>query len=415
MGLSASVRAMKFVKYLPDFGWQPVVLTITPPKYFATDESLVAELQNPHIELTRTPTRAAARLARKPKEGFEMPPEKSLTLLGKLRQTLAFPEAQAAWKSLAVAQASDLIEKHKDIALIFSSAPPFTAHLVAVELRKKYRLPIVLDWREPWVENPLQFYATAVQRRMLEAAEEQVISAADKLITVNRTIKELLLKKHFGKLTHQQFSIIPHGADAEDFARAKPDVRADSKLRFLYSGVFRDTMSPKPFFTGLKLAFEKQPELRDRIEARFVGVLSKEHIKSATAMGVERNIEVRGFKPHLETLQENMKADVLWATLDEIPGNETITPAKLFEYAACGKTLFGIVPEGGAKLIVQEANGVTAHPAKPDEIAEKILDLARLWKTQQLPVCPPELAARYDSKTLAHHLSKEFENLLSIE
>jgi hypothetical protein len=95
-------------------------------------------------------------------------------------------------------------------------------------------------------------------------------------------------------------------------------------------------------------------------------------------------------------------------------GMENILHGKLPEYAASGKTIFGIVPDGAAKLFIEEANGLTAHPSNIDQIAEKILELYSLWKTHQLPVPAQDFIEAHERKALTQQLAKEFENLLTV-
>jgi glycosyltransferase involved in cell wall biosynthesis len=93
---------------------------------------------------------------------------------------------------------------------------------------------------------------------------------------------------------------------------------------------------------------------------------------------------------------------------------ETITQSKLFEYVACGRTLFGIVPDGASKQFILEANGVVAHPNQPDEIANRMLELFEQWKSGTLPVPSQKVVAKYDRRNLTAQLAREFEQLLFV-
>ncbi len=412
MGLSGVQRTAKFVKYLPDFGWKPFVLTINPTAYYAFDETLLDELKRRDVEIIRTDTRDITKAAAQTSgtRDLTMPAESSRRFLSALSQLVFIPDNKIGWKKFALAKASEIIER-ENIDVIFSTAPPFTAHLVGLELRSKYQLPLVVDFRDPWVNNPSHLYWSPFHKRRHLALEESVLMKADRVIAVNRALKEDWIKRYFGKLTHKDVSIIPHGFDPDDFALATPDKRVARKLRFVYSGRFYNS-SPKPFFHGLKLAFDQQPELREKVEAVFVGVFPKEYMKLAESFGLQFLVESKGYRPHLEAVKEILKGDVLWATLADMRGMGNITAAKLFEYIAAGKTLFGIVPEGASKNFILDANGLTAHPNSPWEIAEKILELYRLWKTQSLPVPPPEMVERYNRRNLTEQLAREFEQLM---
>jgi len=417
MGLSGVQRTLKFVKYLPEFGWKPIVLTITPTTYYAYDETLLNELDTNQIEIHRTETKDVTKTAASISNSreFKIPNELMRRLMSLVSQTFFIPDNKIGWKKFALKKASDLIEQHGDIDLIFSTAPPFTSHLIALELRKKYQLPTVVDFRDPWVENPLHIYPTLFHRRAHQRLEEQVVLGADKIITVNRALKEHFLRAYREKLTHKDIAIITHGYDAKDF-EPLPKTRINTgKFRFLYSGTFHSTeRTPKPFFLGLKKAIERNPELKQTVEARFIGLFPTEYMKVAKSLGLDGLIQVEGYKSHHDALMENVQADVLWTMQSDVKHIETITQSKLFEYVACGRTLFGIVPDGASKQFILEANGVVAHPKQPDEIANRMLELFEQWKSGTLPVPSQEVVAKYDRRNLTAQLAREFEQLLFV-
>ncbi|PIO47078.1 MAG: glycosyl transferase family 1 [[Chlorobium] sp. 445] len=416
MGLSGVQRTAKFVKYLPEFGWKPIVLTINPTAYFAYDDSLLAELSHPAIEIVRTDTKdiTKAASAATGKRQFKMPSEQTRRFLSALSQLVFIPDNKIGWKKFAIEKASEIIEREKDIDVIYSTAPPFSSHLIALELRAKYHLPAVLDFRDPWVENAAHLYCTPFHRRKHEALEEYVLTHADRIITANRALKELFLRKYLGQLQHKDISIIWHGYDADDFRQVQPDSRTRRKLRFVYSGRFF-LSSPAPFFRGLKAAIVQEPALRESVELCFVGLFEKEHMSLAEKLGLKDMIEVHGYRPHLEAIAELLRGDVLWATLNPVKGTEVITHGKLFEYIGARKTLFGIVPEGAAHQLILEANGVVAHPKKTQDIAQKILELYALWKRNMLPTPTEDFVQRFERRQLTAQLAKEFGQLIRIE
>lgn len=417
MGLSGVQRTLKFVKYLPEFGWKPIVLTITPAAYYAYDETLLSELDETQIEIHRTQTKdvtkAAASLTSS--RQFKVPSEFMRRMMSLVSQTFFIPDNKIGWKKFALQKADEIIAAHGNIDLIFSTAPPFTSHLIALALRKKHQLPTVVDFRDPWVENPLHFYPTPFHRRAHQHLEEQVVLGVDKIVTVNRALKEHLLRVYREKLTHKDVVIVSHGYDAKDF-ESVPKARANTgKFRFLHSGTFHSSeRSPKPFFLGLKKAIEKNADLAQKVEARFVGLFPTEYTKFAKSLGIDGLVQVEGYKSHHEALAENFQADVLWATQSDVRHIATITQSKLFEYVACERTLFGVVPEGASRQFILEANGVVAHPNNPDEIAEKILVLFEHWKSGTLPLPLKEVAQKYDRRNLTMQLAREFEQMLFV-
>jgi len=417
MGLSGVVRTAKFVKYLPKFGWHPIVLTSTAKAYQAYDESLLKDVSSSNITVYRTQN------SKQDKTSGSGAPAKVLSFrsewfrksINKLNQSLFIPDNKLSWTKQAYAQAEEIYSKHPDIKIIYSSAPPFSSHLLAISLRKRYQTPTILDFREPWFENPNHFYPTLIHKRRQRSCEEQAIRSSDKIITSNREYKERLISNYFDRLTHHDISIIPNGFDEDDFKKADPDSRGDRKLRFLHSGIFRDDRSPKPFFQGVLSAFEKEASLKDKIEIRFVGLFQKEFEKLAEKMGLRDLIVLKGIKSHDEAIQETLKADVLWGILGNIKYNDIVSLGKLHEYLGCRKTILGLVPEGASKNFILNANGFAASPDNIPAIAEKILDIYALWKENKLPLPDEEFVRAFNNEQLTANLVKEFEELSPLD
>lgn len=417
MTLSGVQQTAKTVKYLPKHGWHPIVLTATPEAAYAFDQSLLEELLPLNIEVVRTDAKEKNRmlsLATK-NQGNKLPSERLRRIRCVLSQSVLIPDNQVLWQKKAIEKASQIIERHRDICLIYSVSPPYSSHLVAAELRRKYNLPVVTSFQSPWVENPSHFYPTPVHKRMHKSLEDRVIRSSDRIITPNRLLKELLLRKYFGRLSHRDISIIPYGFDPQDFDTKGLEKRTDKKLRFLFSGIFRDDRSPKKFFLGLRMAMQRDSGLASQIEARFVGVLPRDYIGLAKELGLQNVIEIRGYKAHKEAIQECMNADVLWATLGNVRNNDTVSLHALYEYIACGKTLFGIVPEGASKRMILDANGIVARPDSVDDIAAQILEITNLWRMDKLPKPSPQLVEAYNQDSLTSQLAKEFEECVAID
>src|ERR1041385_5466377 len=136
MGLSGVQRTLKFVKYLPQFGWQPTVLTVTPTGYFAQDYTLLEEIHSHRIEVERVGSLDPNLLFRK-KGVIKMPSESWRKVLTFVSDTFFIPDNKIGWKRKALKAAEVLFEKKK-FDIIFATAPPFTDFLIGD--RKSTRL-----------------------------------------------------------------------------------------------------------------------------------------------------------------------------------------------------------------------------------------------------------------------------------
>ncbi len=175
MGLSGVQRTLKFVKYLPKFSWRPTVLTVEPRGYYAKDESLMRDLDNPEITVVRTAPAGPGKLSRK--DIVELPPERMRKTLSRFSDVLFIPDNKVGWISDAVKRALQL-HKENPFDLIFSTAPPFTDFLIGAAVKAKINKPLVLDYRDPWVDYPFKFYPTPLHKQRNIVLERRALRAS---------------------------------------------------------------------------------------------------------------------------------------------------------------------------------------------------------------------------------------------
>jgi len=161
LGLSGVQRVTKFAKFLPDFGWDVSVLTVKPRSYFAYDESLLTDLDRDEITVHRTASLDPTRFFGSRRIG--MPPEGRRRLVSGISQTLFQPDNKIGWFPFAVREGKRLLHEHTH-HVILASAPPYTAHLIGSKLSRETGLPLVLDYRDDWVDNPRHTYPTKWHR-----------------------------------------------------------------------------------------------------------------------------------------------------------------------------------------------------------------------------------------------------------
>lgn len=402
LGLSGVQRTLKFVKYLPQFGWQPTVLTVTPTGYFAQDYSLLDELLPLHIDIVRAGSLDPNRLFRK-KGVVKMPSERSRKFLSMVSDTLFIPDNKIGWKRKAVKSAGELFEK-QSFDVIFATAPPFTDFLIGAELARKHKRPLVLDYRDPWHDYPSKRYPTPYHRIRNKRLEKKALHTSSRIITTNRRVKELILQR-YRFLAYNDVAILPQGYDPEDFSQPVPPRPNDGKMRITHSGVFYADRSPEHFLRGLQIAIGRKPELRAGIEARFVGHLQDEYRKMIQDFGLDQNVVTTGYLEHLHCVRELMESDILWFILT----NDTQSPGKVYEYIGARKPILACTQEGFVRQTVEETGAATVvEPKDPEKIAETLIGLYEKFKTGRLPRPDEAVAKRYDRVALTFELSKLF-------
>ncbi|HEY3876644.1 MAG TPA: glycosyltransferase [Candidatus Kapabacteria bacterium] len=399
MGLSGVQRTMKFVKYLSEFGWRPIVLTAGETPYYAHDESLVDELSSlvdmNDVRIVRTAESGVPGMKRKGKgqkeksedggSSMKLPSAWVQRMRSKILQTIYQPDSRIKWKKPALELANKIFEEER-IDAILTTAPPYTDFLIANELSRKHNVPFLMDYRDAWASNTvLNFYATPFHKAYARKLEDACLRGSSAITVASRSMKEAVLSNyHF--LKHDEVTIVSHGFDPEDFDRASGLIekyRAPGKFRLTYGGAFYVGRSPIPMFQAAKLAIEREPGLKEDLELVFAGILQKEYLRAAEKLGLATNVGTTGYLPHIEDLALLLSSDVLWMTM-----SDTISaPGKLYEYFGTHKPILGLVPPSSPaeKLLKDYGAAISVPPENVEAIATAIVELYRAWRKNLLP------------------------------
>ncbi|MFQ5571052.1 MAG: glycosyltransferase family 4 protein [Rhodothermales bacterium] len=401
MGLSGVQRVTKFVKYLPEYGWHPTVLTVEPGGYFAYDQSLLREVAKEGVQIYRATSWDPSRLFGN-HQTVNLPPEPRRKWYSMLSQFVFVPDNKIGWMPNALRLGRKLLREHRFDA-IFSSAPPYSAHLIAGRLSRWSGIPLLVDFRDDWVGNPRHVYPTPLHRRMHRDLERRVIRTSRHVITINEQIRHELAERH--PMREDEISVIPQGFDAEDFERHVVS-RSTNTLRFLYCGIFYDAQTPDFFLKALARMVEQDPALRNHIEAVFVGLLPESSWFLISKLGIGDLVKYEGYVSHDEAVEQQVKADVLWMTIGKRPGAEGISTGKLYEYIGVRKPILALVPEGAAKETLEPYGA--AWVVEPDDVRaiEKTLAvIVQRWKAGTLPVANETYVRQFERRRLTGRLA----------
>lgn len=411
MGMGGVQRTLKFSKYLHKFGWKPFILTDTPKVYFARDSELLSELSPGTFELYRTKRSGSKNLMTEDKT-FRMPNERARKFLSALGQTFMIPDTKRWWKNRAIRLGEEIIDTN-NIDLIYATAPPYTDFLIGYELHVKYNIPLVLDYRDLWVDCLNNVYPTPLHRSINTRLERETLSAAAKIICINPRIKEILLEK-YATINPESIVVIPQGFDRQDFSKSKNGQTRPPKMRLTYAGSFLYYYTPKYFLEGLSLAFRRHPELKNNIEACFIGHFPDEHLKLIKEYGLEDAVVMTGYLNHCDCITNMMNSDVLWMMINKTRVSDMHSTGKLYEYFGTRKPILACVPEGVARETLKEYGAVKlCEPDDPEAIAKSILDFYRLYENNSLPTPDENVVMKYDRESLTCQLADEFNSVLS--
>jgi glycosyltransferase involved in cell wall biosynthesis len=411
MGLSGVQRTLKFVKYLPQSGWKPIVLT-TPidTPYYAFDNTLLEELDEEinsgKVIIYRTEADPSLKHAKKNGKILKLPRRDWQLLRSKIMQIFRQPDSRIFWKDIAIKKAEVIFANHK-IDAIFSTAPPYTDFLIARDLKQKFDVPYLMDYRDTWVGNPvMNFYLTPFHRRKAHRMEYEALRASDAITVANRKMKETLLGNYLF-LDWNDVTILSQGYDPGDIRNAAPlaeNMMKPDVFKVTYTGVFYILGTPKSFLRAAKEAIAEVPELAGCLELHFVGVLQKEYQKLIKKLNLEGNVVEHGYLPHPETVAQLMASDVLWMTMSD----DFSAPGKMYEYFGTRKPVIGLVPKGShaERMLSDYGNATVAEPDDVGAIKRALLEYFALWKAWKLPVANnEEFIRKFDRQILAKELA----------
>ena len=409
--MSGVQRIAKLVKFLPAHGWDPTVLTVEPGGYFAFDTDLLAEVEAAGVRIVRTgsvdPTRAFGH-----RQEVGLPTEAKRRFLSSVSQALFIPDNKIGWYPAAVRRGRALFAEGRFDA-VMSSAPPYTAHLVARSLAQAFGVPLITDFRDDWVGNPRHTYPTPLHRWIHTRLEHRVLRSSRLVTVINPIIRDALAARNPDVPT-PVFQVVPQGFDSQDYAppNSNPAVRAPGvPFRLVYTGVFYDAQTPGPFLEGLARFMAQRPEAA--VQASFFGLFPAIEKDRIERLGLSDVVRIGSYLTHREAMREVEANDVPWLTVGRREGAEQISTGKLYAYMGARKPILALVPDGAARTtLMGYGAAVFADPDHPDEIARSIGCLYDDWLAGTLPKPDPAFVAAHDRNLLGAQVANLLNGLL---
>jgi glycosyltransferase involved in cell wall biosynthesis len=405
-------RWLKFAKYLPSFGWEPVILTVDPEyaAFPAIDNSLLDEIST-DLEIYRTKARDWFRIYRKdktkiPSAGFASNDNKSFA--GKItkfiRGNFFIPDPRRGWNRYAFREACRLIET-EGIKHVITTSPPHSTQLIGLALRKKYPgIKWIADLRDPWTDIYYynQFYHTTVSRKIDKYYEKRVLKSADRIITVGKSLKDIFCTKIPELL--EKIEIIPNGYDETDFS----EIRSTDPEEFTISYI--GTLSDSYPVSGLMEAISDLANSGYSIKLRFAGAVSpnQKNIISSTSGKIES--EFLSYVNHYDAIKLMMGSSLLLLIIPDHFSNKSIVTGKLFEYLAAGKPVLCLGPTDGdaAEILEASSHGQGAAYSDSEKICHIIADYYKT-KPNSIKEAPKEYSRSELTKRLAAQLRSDNE------
>ena len=372
-------RSVKFVKYLPTFGWEPTVLTAANPSVPVQDSDLNQEIETGHANVLRARTfEPSYRVKSRLSHSTSAPGRRLIRrCLRSLAMQVMQPDPQVMWNPAASRAAMrELSERPYDA--IYATGPPFSSFLLGRSLKRRTGIPLVIDFRDEWMiaNEHLENYSLgrwAEQRhlRMLRS----VLRAADAVITTTRASEQEIHRYAEKFDVRPSIQCIYNGYDPDDLAGLTSCEHSVNRLRIVYTGTLWKLTDISPLVTSLKQLAECASTTAQRIELVLIGRRTCPQdalVKQLQSLPI--HVECHDYVPHRQALQMASQADVLLLLLADQNGAERVVPAKLFEYMALSKPILAICPDGETdQLLGDEGHIHRFRPQQTEAIGQWLL------------------------------------------
>lgn len=371
-------RWLKFVKYLREYGWEPVVYTAENAEYPVLDPSLEKDIPE-GIQVIRRPikepyTYYKVLLGQKKNDrvysGFLQESgrrnwKQKLSLF--IRANLFIPDARFLWIKPSAAFLKKYL-KQNPVDLIISTGPPHSMHLIAEKVSRTTGLPWIADFRDPWtnIDFAEDLPYTQWAKKKNERLERKVLQNADAIVVVSE-----LMAEEFRTKTNKPIYLITNGFDEDDFKRIDQDKISNSgKFKLIHTGSLNNRRNHSALWQAIQELISEHQEYRKSIEISLVGKTDIDARNDIKKFGLESFTTLIDYMPHEEVILEQMQADILLLLInrfgengDRFRSSKGTLTGKVFEYMACGKPILAIgEPDSHLGRILNEtASGTVIH------------------------------------------------------
>ena len=372
-------RSLRYYKNLPLYNWEPLVLTTKKGTFNDRctywDQTLMQEISEDNVYRTHIVDITSF---------INILNKLNLRRIASILHRFIYftpPDHVVPWMPFALYKSLKIFYRNK-IDVIYSTAPPYTSHLIGLILKKLTKKPWVVDLRDPWTQRPDRKPLFKWQAKLDCWMEMKVLSHAD-LITITT--------KHYLDLimdivpSNKKIRVITNGFNPEDFQGHYEN--NNKKFRIVYTGVFWGSRNPEIFFDAVKTLIDKKGIDREKIELHFVGFSRDVFFVSLVRNNLLSIFKRFGHVSHRKAIQHMQNADALLLFVSEEEPYQI--PGKIFEYCASGKPIIAIVPpDGAAAEVLREisADYIIADPSDSKQIGEGLLQYYKKWESGDLRI-----------------------------
>ena len=402
-------RWLKFVKYLPEFNIQPTVYCPENPSYPTLDSSLLQEVDS-KITVLKHPIKEPLRFLKllfksktnKLSKGG-IPDSKKQGLFERfllyIRGNFFVPDARVFWVKPSVKYLSSYISKHQ-IDTIITTGPPHSVHLIGMQLKAKYQLQWLADFRDPWTDisyhKNLNLTKNTQQNHL--KLEHQVLNTSDQIIVTSLQTKQL-----FSKITQKPISVITNGFDDENV----PSITLDSKFSLAHIGSLLNQRNPILLWNVLSELVQEIPKFKANFQLVLVGNISADVRNLIDSTGLTSFLKTVGSVTHNEAVMYQRKTQVLLLLEANTTEASYIIPGKLFEYINSNRPIVALGPKHSdiPSILKDTHTGRYFDYDNKTALKTHILELFEGYKTNSLSVSSKDIE-RFSRKNCTKQLAE---------
>ncbi len=399
---SGTRRSLSFANHLPDFGWDPLVLTVADPDPKYLDSELLSEIR-PETHVERVPTasrRLADTIARL--AGSKQRQRVADALEWRISSLFQVPDESASWYPTAVRRGLELHRTH-GFDVVYASGSPWTSFLIARAVAAKTGCPYVLDYRDPWRSTGTVAWdrQTAMQTRLGPFLERRAGRTAAAVITTTPTLVPDIREACGAKTVLS----ITNGFEPADFEcdAVRPD---DGLVRVAYTGVWRRGYGPDALYRAVRLLKDQASPHLSRLKVVTAGFAPG----PAKQFGVEDIVEELGRVTHLRAVQIMKTADMLYLPVSDGYYANASLPGKLFEYLGSTTPIVATVPAESevARVLSDVGGSARVDPGDDEALASVLKRVTQGEAAALLSARRPERLQTYTRRSITRSLSEVF-------
>lgn len=413
-------RWLKFVKYIRNFGWEPVIYTPLNPELPETDETLLNDVPE-GIEIIKTPIwepySAYKKFIGRSKDekistGF-LSEKKKPGLTEKIsvwvRGNFFIPDARKFWIKPSVKFLTKYLKDHP-IDAIATTGPPHSCHLIGLGVKKHTDIPWIADFRDPWTF--IDFYHDLKLTRWADnkhkRLEKKVLELADRVIMISDSQASL-----FHNILPRNYNIITNGFDQEDYELTEIPL-PDEKFSIAHIGSLVPARNPRVLWEVLGELSRNSPEFATDLEIKLVGKTDFSVIEDLKKEGLIHNVNKIDYLPHDDVVKIQFQSRILLLLINNTQNAAAILTGKFFEYLAVQRPILCIGPVTGdaAKILKETNSGVTAGYEDYFSMKNYILDFYGKYKNNQLSIHSDNFE-KYSRKNLTKKLIEILNQLIT--